>query len=70
MGAGKRPADRGGVAVVPLNDNAAVPVMLDLHRFLRGGQTLAESIHSVRRALTDDPIQQATAVSLLVLGAA
>jgi hypothetical protein len=57
-------------SVVPLNDHAVVPVMLDLHRFLRAGQTLAESIHNVRRALTGDPVQQATAISLLALGAA
>jgi tetratricopeptide (TPR) repeat protein len=57
-------------AVVPLNDHSVVPVMLDLHRFLRQGQTLAESMHNVRRARTDDPVQQATAMSLLALGAA
>ena len=57
-------------AIVPLNDHAVVPVMLSLHRHLRAGQTLAESVHSVRNRLTGDPIQQATAVSLLALGAA
>ena len=57
-------------AVVPLNDHSVVPVMLDLHRFLRQGETLAESMHNVRRAHTDDPVQQATAMSLLALGAA
>ena len=40
-------------AIVPLNDEAVVPVMLDLHRHLRAGQTLAESMHSVRRGLDD-----------------
>jgi CHAT domain-containing protein len=55
-------------AIVPLNDNAVVPVMLDLHRYLRAGQTLAESMRSVRCGLTSDPIQQATAVSLVALG--
>jgi tetratricopeptide (TPR) repeat protein len=57
-------------AVVPLNDHAVVPVMLDLHRFLRQGLTLAESMHHVQRAHTGDPVQQATAISLLALGAA
>ncbi|HET7246280.1 MAG TPA: CHAT domain-containing protein [Streptosporangiaceae bacterium] len=57
-------------AVVPLNDYAVVPVMLSLHRSLRAGQTLAESIYSARCALTGDPIQEATAMSLLALGAA
>jgi tetratricopeptide (TPR) repeat protein len=55
--------------VVPLNDYAVVPMMVDLHRYLRAGQTLAESMYSVRCDLTGDPIQQATAVSLVALGA-
>jgi tetratricopeptide (TPR) repeat protein len=57
-------------AVVPLNDSAAVPVMVDLHRFIRSGHTLAESLHRTRREMTGDPIHQATAVSLVALGAA
>ena len=57
-------------AIVPLNDQAVVPIMVDLHRYLRSGQTLAESIYSVRRGLGDDPVGQATAASLLTLGAA
>jgi tetratricopeptide (TPR) repeat protein len=54
--------------VVPLNDRAVVPLMVDLHRHLRAGQSLAESLCSVRMGVTD-PIQQATAVSLVALGA-
>ncbi len=57
-------------AIVPLNDQAVVPLMVDLHRHLRAGQTLAESIYQVRRGLTGDPIQHATATSLVTLGAA
>jgi tetratricopeptide (TPR) repeat protein len=57
-------------AIVPLNDQAVVPIMVDLHHYLRSGQTLAESIYRVRRGLGDDPVQQATAASLLTLGAA
>ena len=57
-------------AVVPLNDRAVVPLMVDLHRHLRNGQTLAESIYQVRRGLTGDPVQHATATSLVALGAA
>ena len=57
-------------AIVPLNDQAVVPLMVDLHRYLRAGQTLAESLYSVRRGTTDDPVQQATATSLVTLGAA
>ena len=56
--------------IVPLNDQALVPLMVDLHRYLRAGQTLAESLRSIRQTLTDDPVEQATAVSLVSLGAA
>jgi len=56
--------------IVPLNDRALVPLMVDLHRCLRAGQTLAESLYSVRRGLADDPVQHATAMSLVSLGAA
>ena len=56
--------------LVPLNDQALVPLMVDLHGHLRAGQTLAESLHRVRRALKDDPVQHATATSLVALGAA
>jgi tetratricopeptide (TPR) repeat protein len=57
-------------AIVPVNDRAVVPLMVDLHRHLRAGQTLAESICHVRRGAADDPVQHATAASLLTLGAA
>ena len=56
-------------SVVQLNDYAAVPMMVDLHRHLRAGQTLAEAMCSVRRGLNGDPLQQATAMSLVTLGA-
>ena len=56
-------------AIVPLNDRAVVPMMVDLHRCLRAGQTLAESLCHVRRGVGDDPVQQATAASLVTLGA-
>ena len=56
-------------AIVQVNDQAVVPLMVDLHRHLRAGQTLAESLYNVRRGLTADPVQQATAVSLVTLGA-
>ena len=57
-------------AIVPLNDQAVVPIMVDLHRYLRSGKTLAESLYCVRRGLGDDPVRQATVASLLALGAA
>ena len=55
---------------LPLNDRAVVPVMVRLHRYLRAGRTMAESMCDVRRDLNDDPVQQATAASLVALGAA
>jgi len=57
-------------AILPLNDRAVVPVMVGLHRHLRAGRTLAESMCDVRRELSGDPVQQATAASLITLGAA
>jgi CHAT domain-containing protein len=57
-------------AVVPLNDQAVVPLMVDLHRHLRAGQTLAEAVYRVRSGLAGDPVQQATAMSVIALGAA
>jgi tetratricopeptide (TPR) repeat protein len=56
-------------SVVQLNDYAVVPMMVDLHRDLSAGRTLAESMCSVRREASGDPVQQATAASLLALGA-
>ena len=56
-------------SVVQLNDYAVVPMMVDLHRDLSAGRTLAEAMCSVRREATGDPVQQATAASLLALGA-
>jgi CHAT domain-containing protein len=55
--------------VVPLNDYAVVPVMLDLHQHLRAGRGLAEALHRVRCAPVVDQIQQATALALVALGA-
>jgi hypothetical protein len=54
---------------VPLNDHAVVPLMVTLHRYLRAGHSLAESMLSVRQDVDGDPIQQGAAMSLLALGA-
>jgi hypothetical protein len=56
--------------VVPLNDRVVVPLMVDLHRCLRSGQSLAESTHSIREDHDGDPNQRAATQSLLALGAA
>ncbi len=55
---------------MPLNDRAVVPVMVDLHRHLRAGRTLAQAVCGIRQGLSSDPIQVATASSLVTLGAA
>ena len=55
--------------MIPLNDQAVVPLMVTLHRYLRAGQSLAESLLSVRQDIDGDLIQQAAAMSLLALGA-
>jgi CHAT domain len=55
-------------SVVPLNDSAVVPLMVNLHRCLRAGQSLAESMYRVRRDCASDPVKQSAAMSLLSLG--
>ena len=55
--------------VVPINDEALVPVMVSLHRHLLDGQSLAESLYSVRLDAADDPVQRVAAISLVALGA-
>ena len=55
--------------VVSLNDFAVVPLMVDLHRYLRAGQTLAEAMRNVRCGFRGDPVQYGTALSLATLGA-
>ena len=56
-------------SVAPLNDHAAVPLMLSLHQHLRSGQTLAGSLCMVRRQVSDDPVLLGAAWSLVALGA-
>jgi tetratricopeptide (TPR) repeat protein len=55
--------------VVPLNDDALVPLMVSLHRHLLAGQSLAEAMYSVRLDAAGDPVQQVAAISLVALGA-
>lgn len=54
---------------VPVNDEATVPLMLALHEALRRGATMAEALRDARRALPDDPVQLATGLSFVALGA-
>ena len=55
--------------VGPLNDQAAVPLMADLHRNVSAGETLAQALLRVRTSAVADPVQHAAAMSLLMLGA-
>jgi tetratricopeptide (TPR) repeat protein len=56
-------------SVVPVNDVAAVPLMLALHDALRRGVTLPEALQAARQAAGDDPLALATAHSFVALGA-
>jgi CHAT domain-containing protein len=56
-------------SVVPVNDQAAVPLMLALHDALRGGATLPEALLTARKATSGDPLAEATAHSFVALGA-
>jgi CHAT domain-containing protein len=56
-------------SVVPVNDEAAVPVMLALHDALQGGAAMADVLLTARQTVTSDPLAHATAHSFLTLGA-
>jgi CHAT domain-containing protein len=55
--------------VVPLNDHAVVPLMVNLHRHLRTSPSLAAALHRARQDAAADPLQHAAALSLITLGA-
>lgn len=57
-------------SVVPVNDKATAGLMLALHRHLRRGATLAEALRDARRDVTGEPVQTATGLSFVALGAA
>jgi|SRR5450755_1354061 tetratricopeptide (TPR) repeat protein len=56
-------------AVVPVNDLAAVPLMLALHAALRDGATLPAALLAARRAAAGDLLAEATAQSFIAMGA-
>jgi tetratricopeptide (TPR) repeat protein len=56
-------------SVLPVNDAAVVPLMLALHRRLRAGGSLAESLRDARLELPADPVSVATGWSFVALGA-
>jgi tetratricopeptide (TPR) repeat protein len=55
-------------SVVPVNDAAAVTVMVELHRALRRNGDLAEALCQARLRVRGDPVAQATAASFVCLG--
>jgi hypothetical protein len=54
--------------VVPVNDSAVVPLMIELHRELRGGASLARALRDARVGLAADPVAAATGWSFICLG--
>ena len=56
-------------SVAPLNDQAAIPLMLSLHQHLLAGQTFAGALCAIRRQVSDDPVLLGAAWSLVALGA-
>ena len=56
-------------SVVPVNDQATVGLMIELHRQLRGGATLGQALRDARDGTGDDPVRAATAWSFIALGA-
>jgi tetratricopeptide (TPR) repeat protein len=56
-------------SIVPVNDLAAVPLMLALHDALQRGATPPEALLAARQANSGDPLAEATAHSFMALGA-
>jgi tetratricopeptide (TPR) repeat protein len=56
-------------SVLPVNDEAAVPLMVALHRYLRRGASLAEALRDARFQLGPEPAAAAVGWSFIALGA-
>jgi hypothetical protein len=54
--------------VVPVDDDATTPFMVDLHDALRRGLTLAEGLQAARARAGDGPLATATACSFVAFG--
>jgi tetratricopeptide (TPR) repeat protein len=57
-------------SVVPVNDQITATLMVELHRHLRGGASLAQALRDARDGTGSEPVQAATAWSFIALGAA
>ncbi len=55
-------------SVVPVDDEATAELMVDLHRALRHGVTMAEALVAVRAKAGEDPLVLATASSFVAFG--
>jgi hypothetical protein len=55
-------------SVVPVNDLAAVPLMIALHRELRSGASPAEALRDACYQSESDPVAAATGLSFICLG--
>lgn len=56
-------------SLVPVNDEATVPLMIALHEELTRGRSLGEALRHARAMTPDDPVHRATAWSFVALGA-
>jgi CHAT domain-containing protein len=55
-------------SVVPVNDMAVIPLMIELHRQLRAGASLAAALRDARHGYQADPVAAATGWSFVCLG--
>jgi hypothetical protein len=55
-------------SVVPVNDAAAAPLMIDVHAALRSGASLGAALANARAAAAADPVALATALAFVALG--
>jgi len=57
-------------SVVPVNDRAAAPLMVALHRRLKAGDRLADALRHARHEHKPDPVAMACGRSFIAYGAA
>jgi len=55
-------------SVMPVDDDATAPFMVDLHDALRRGMTMAEGLQAARARAGDGPLATATACSFVAFG--